>query len=427
MLVVAANWAISDGTLVAHPRRRQDAWLAAVHRAAIRAGWNGDGGYRPIAALDIVLAGDTFDGLTTARWSGDIRPWQRDSRAADVSRSARLGALRRGRWLLAGLRRWSRAGLPVPGVDRRGRPVPRLDDRVPVRVTCLAGDRDHWIDSVGSLAGRHGFTVGTSWTDGLVSVWHGAALDPLCGGAGDRQHAVSERIGSAEGRPTLADTVAVGLVSRFGRGLTVLPGAWPLGRSLVGQLACGLPAEMPRIVDRWLTRAIEQGQVSTTTASAITRCWRAAVSAWVKEARAAEPRCGYEVDGLAMVAAALAADEGPRSPANAAEARVFVPRWRNDRESAEAVIECPVAGGPAVVLVGHPVDFGPRSSAAAGNRPRLVSIAGLRSGPVTVCCQRHRDVLRLELLDDADGGTSAAGVFTCGPSGGDDDRIVDAA
>ena len=69
MLVVTANWAFSDGTLVAVKRRARAAraWLRTVRRGVVCGSFGRDGAYRPPRAVDVVLAGDTFDGSFLAR------------------------------------------------------------------------------------------------------------------------------------------------------------------------------------------------------------------------------------------------------------------------------------------------------------------------------------------------------------------------
>lgn len=424
MLVVAANWAITDGTLVAHPRRRQHAWLAAVHRAAIRAGWCRDGRYRPIVGLDIVLAGDTFDGLTSAAWSGGVRPWLASRGAAEIRRSTRLRALRRGRWLLAGLRAWIRTGLPVPGVDRHRRPLPRLDRHVPVRVTLLTGDRDRWLEGAVGRAGRHGFVVGTSWTDGLVSVWHGDRLDPLCSGDDDRLDTGVDGVDAAAARPTLAETIAVGLLSRFGHDLSTVPGAWPAARSLVGQLACCLPAEMPGVVAWWLRQAKHREQLSSATTSAIIDRWHRAVDAWLREARAVEPRYGHVVDGVDLVARAVAVDAW--SSAGSAWARGGSPS-HPDSEAIEAGTSYPLGLQPAVVVLGHRLEKAAVRPSDSGAAPGLLCLADGRLGPVTVCCQQDRQLLRVDALGMPDAALPPAGTWLQAAPGAADGLTVDAA
>ena len=71
MLVIAANWSISDGTLVgANGHRPWQTLVAEVRRIALRSGFRRDGAYRPVEQVDIVLAGDTFDWLLSREWLG---------------------------------------------------------------------------------------------------------------------------------------------------------------------------------------------------------------------------------------------------------------------------------------------------------------------------------------------------------------------
>ena len=66
MLVVSANWLFGDGTFAASAAAAYaGVWLQAVHRAAVRAGFRHDGSYHPLDQLQLVLAGDTFDCLTS--------------------------------------------------------------------------------------------------------------------------------------------------------------------------------------------------------------------------------------------------------------------------------------------------------------------------------------------------------------------------
>ena len=76
MLVVTSNWCVSDGTLSAGPPRRLiDRFRAEVRKASLRGGFRCDGSNRPVDAIDVVLAGDTFDWLISREWTGDVRPW----------------------------------------------------------------------------------------------------------------------------------------------------------------------------------------------------------------------------------------------------------------------------------------------------------------------------------------------------------------
>lgn len=157
MLVVVANWGIADGTLVAPARHDQVAWLQAVRRAVLRAGFRNDGRYQPPDRVDIVFAGDTFDLLTSTAWTADARPWHRGARArAARERVLEAAAARAGR-LLAGLRRWTRAGIAMPRAGRHGRPTPGTEMLLPVGVSLLSGDRDGWLEDAQPVAAARDF------------------------------------------------------------------------------------------------------------------------------------------------------------------------------------------------------------------------------------------------------------------------------
>jgi diadenosine tetraphosphatase ApaH/serine/threonine PP2A family protein phosphatase len=84
MLVVTANWNITDGTLWRRPLQglAARAW-GTIQRAGLRAGFRQDGHYEPIDRLDIVFAGDTCDLLSSRCWiERDLRPWNRSTRVA---------------------------------------------------------------------------------------------------------------------------------------------------------------------------------------------------------------------------------------------------------------------------------------------------------------------------------------------------------
>jgi hypothetical protein len=284
MLVVSANWAIADGTLVSHPRRLQAEWLAAVSRAAVRGGFRRDGRYAAIDRLDVVLAGDTFDALTTTAWLGGVRPWHEGCRAAGVAGRVLTAAAARGRRLLAGLAAWARSGVEVPAADRRGRPDAARRIRVPVRVAILPGDRDRWLAGAAARFARRGIAVAPSWSVDGVSVVHGAELDPFCCPAA----------GADVGRPTLGASLAVDLVARFGAAVRSLPGLWPECRPLVGRLAASRPLDLPLVVGEWLARL---------PVAAIGEQWRASVAAWRRQARLVDPIGDVGFDAIDAVAA----------------------------------------------------------------------------------------------------------------------------
>jgi hypothetical protein len=118
MLVVTANWAIADGTVYGGPPSGVvRTFFREVRRAAWRAGFRHDGRYRPIESIQLVLAGDTFDGLSSLAWHGDLRPWQGGPRVRAAAERIAARAAHRGGRLLAALGRLNRDGLAVPQAD----------------------------------------------------------------------------------------------------------------------------------------------------------------------------------------------------------------------------------------------------------------------------------------------------------------------
>jgi hypothetical protein len=297
MLVVTANWLFGDGTLAAAATAPHVvSWRQAVHRAALRGGFRRDGNYRPLEALQIVFAGDTLDCLTSSEWTGGLRPWHA-GRAAEAARTkVLLHSARRGRRLLAALSRWAREGLVVPAADRRGRPVPGTTAHVSVRVAILAGDRDAWLHEGGDEATRHGVAVGHVWSDDTATVRHGAECDPCA-------HAAESRwSGGCGWQPTLAESVAVDLVSRFGAAM-LAAGHAAACRELVARLASHGPLELAAVLWRWLDSAGSVAGRDALRDSVLTQ-WRRSVAAWHRETLRQPPACteGFAVcDALAEV------------------------------------------------------------------------------------------------------------------------------
>jgi hypothetical protein len=277
MLVVSANWSLGDGTLAAAAAAPHvGVWLQAVHRAAVRAGFRRDGSYRPLDDLQLVLAGDTFDCLTSTAWTGPLRPWH-DGRAAQAARRAVLvQAARRGRRLLVGVSRWARSGLAVPTADRRGRPVLAATTQVPVRVALLAGDRDSWLDDACSEAARYGLPIGSVWSDDIATVRHGLEFDP-CAVPGE-----SRRTSGRGWQPTLRESVAVDLVARFAAGVmtTMAASAW---RPLVAALAACGPLELPTVFGLRLDASRGPAAAADEHREALVTQWRRSVAAWHRE------------------------------------------------------------------------------------------------------------------------------------------------
>jgi hypothetical protein len=277
MLVVSANWSLGDGTLTAAAAAPHvGVWLQAVHRAAVRAGFRRDGSYRPLDQLQVVLAGDTFDCLTSAAWTGSLRPWH-DGRAAHAARRAVLvRSAHRGRRLLVGMSRWARSGLSVPTADRRGRPVLAAITRVPVRIALLAGDRDSWLDQACNEAARYGLSIGSVWSDDLTTVRHGLEADPCVLPGESRQ---------ANGRgwqPTIGESVAVDLVARFAAGVMTTTAA-SVSRSLIPALAACGPLALPPVFGLWLDASRGPAAAADEHRETLVTQWRRSVAAWHRE------------------------------------------------------------------------------------------------------------------------------------------------
>lgn len=353
MIIVASNWAIGDGTLVAAAPPPLATAATAMHRAAIRAGVREDGRYRPIDRLDIVLAGDTFDWLTSAEWLGDAKPWQASTRSAEILATIARRSMRQGRAVLGPLVRWARRGLPVP-VTMRDREGPRWTATVPVRVTLLGGDRDSGVEEI--VRGRGPFTVGRWWDDGRVSVRHGHESDPAC------RIASRTGVGIATRPPTLAESVGVELVARFAAMLADAPvrSRFPIRRVAEAGVT-GIPAA----IAAWRTVA----GAGRTEADGIAESWRRCVDSWWRQARRCVPSCEVEFDVIDALAAWLSAAV---------------------REGAEA---CPLAAGfaalvPAAARGGTGSVFGHlRGTDAHGAAVGLATPGtGAATGTMVACC-----------------------------------------
>ena len=354
MLVVTANWAVADGSLVMRSRHEQVEWLAAVRRAAIRAGVRGDGGYAPLERVDVVLAGDTLDALTSSAWLGRVRPWHEGRRAAEIADRVLVAAAARGRRLLGGLARWAREGLVVPAADGRGRPDWSRLLRVPVHVAALPGDRDRRIAAALPRLARRGISVAATWSGAGITVCHGAELDPAWCGGGPPE----------PGRPTLGESLAVDLVARFGAALHG-DATWPAARGLVAGLASAPPLDLPAIVSAWIAAATPPA------ALAVRDRWLAAVAGWRRAARLAEPACAAACAPLDAVAAWL---EGCGGPGTAAR----------EIEPLFATTMPPQAG--AALVLGHPPSARSAGAVVCLGGPRGGTFELEARGAATVAC-----------------------------------------
>ena len=312
MLVVTSNWGLTDGTLMgggvvgrlAHRLRVE------VRRAAWRGGIRHDGRYRPIDSVDLVLAGDTFDWLTSREWVGPVKPWQAGPRAAAARDRVVTAAGRRAARLRAVVAGWSRRGIAVPAADGRGRPAPAAVVRVPVRVTALRGDRDRWLDRLPAAAMRllPGAAVGISWSDGAATVVHGDTLDPLHEACGVE--------------PSLGESLAVDLVAAFGVSVDRLPAVRPLAAALVDVLVAGAVADVAERLVGWLAADHGGGRLTEVSRSRLLAAWNESVGRWHREARRLPARGPGGIDLVDQLAAGLEIGAPTRraSPTTAADA-----------------------------------------------------------------------------------------------------------
>lgn len=317
MLVVTSNWSIPDGTLYRPlPVDRADDFLRAVKRAALRFGFRRDGNYRPITHIDLVLAGDTSDWLVSREWTQKIRPWQGGSRTTEMFQRVASSSLRSGARFFARLSRLVRRGIALPSPDKRSRPDPKATQPTPVRITLLSGDRDRWLGHpmVAPLAVGHCLGIGTSWSSRSVIVCHGDTSDPLSGGSYCQPS--QERFGDAtaltsDRQPTLAESLAVDLLARFGvaifeqRDLKI-----PLA-SLLRRMATGWPLDMPRQLAAWLTAPGTGELLDGRAKKCLVDTWQRAVGHWHREARRGDPCSDLECDSLDRLADWMSCIEGP--------------------------------------------------------------------------------------------------------------------
>ena len=297
MLVVTSNWCVSDGTLSAGlPRACIERFRAEVRRASLRCGFRRDGSYRPVDAIDIVFAGDTFDWLVSREWTGDVRPWDGGGAAAAARQRVVADAAGHSHRLLATLAAWMRRGIDVPVADRRGRPMPTSSCRVPVRVAVLCGDRDRWLEQAahGWMASNRPAMVGRCWSDGDVTVRHGEEIDPLHTACGSE--------------PTLGESLAVDLIARFGASLDDIAPLRPLAGGLVRRLAGGSPIDAATRLARWLAAHDDAFPIPSAARQRVVDAWHRSVALWHRAARRLTPRGEGGVDLVGVIAEWLERD-----------------------------------------------------------------------------------------------------------------------
>ena len=384
MLVVTSNWCVSDGTLSAGPPRGcVERFRAEVRRASLRCGFRRDGSYRPVDAIDVVLAGDTFDWLISREWTGDLRPWNDGRRAAAARERVVAGAVRRTRRLQATLADWMRRGIEVPMADRRGRPIPTAPRPVTVRVAVLCGDRDRWLEQAAGarMISARAPLVGRCWSDGDVTVRHGDDMDPLHAAYG--------------GEPTLGESLAVDLIARFGVALDDIAEIRPLAASLVRRLACGAVLDAPTRLVGWLAARDGGAMLPGAGRQGLIAAWRRCVDLWQRAARRLSPRGNDGLDLVGTIAEWLRRD--------IVADVVRLGQWG---DAAPTLGAASLWDSAATVVLGHPAaEVG--TPAARLSRVVCLGPSALQSldhfdedlsGPAAVVVRRARDGGQIEWL-----------------------------
>jgi len=401
MLVVTANWAIPDGNVCAPPPRGLfERFFTDVHRAAARAGFRGDGRYRPVDRVVLVLAGDTFDCLVSDRWLGGVRPWERRREAAARRADLFRAAWKHARRPLLAAARLARRGIAVPSAGPHGRPAPTAPVAVPVHVVMLAGDRDPAVErSARALPwGRLGIGVGNVWDGEAVRVVHGAAADPLA---------------TRDTGPTLLESLAVDLLARFGAAVVAQPGSGDRRRRLVRGLAAGHPLDMPLLLGKFLP-GVTDGAAQE---AWVVDVWRRSVERWAREARrwgcAADDHGA--VDAIAWWLDRVEPEARPRPAANQLIDALATP--------------LPVCGGQALTVAGH---IGPGAGDTAARvvclgppkmRPDQAR-ALRRTGPAGVSCIQAGHAVgptalpAIAIFEAGEGGGRASEWLTARDAGG---------
>ena len=431
MLVVTSNWSIADGTLYGGPPPASVAeFCEGVQRGVLRAGFRRDGSYRPVDRVDLVLAGDTGDWLVSGRWTDRVRPWHGGHRAAAVLERVAADSLRRGGRLLTRLSQLARHGVAVPPADPRRRPLLGARHVVPLSVTVLAGDRDPWLEQVSAVSpsARPGFAVGSTWSGGGVVVCHGAEHDPLCWAGNLRaSHRFSTDARSAgflplaDRQPSLAESLAVDLLARFGGSLGERRGTRPLVAPLLRAMAAGRLVDMPlRLAGR--LRGEDGAELDRPVRRFVVAAWRRAVAGWHREARRQAPFSETEFDGVEHLAAWLdRVDDGDDTDGGDAACAgsgsgLLDPQVTALQPEAFAPEEA-AAGPPSLTVLGHPPMNGSSFPTASIFPAAGSPVAGSKvAGPQRVLCLGPAP-LRRSCFSAALEPGNAVDVSLIGPSG----------
>ena len=362
MIVVTANWEIGDGSLWPSPAAgMMGLFRAELTRAAVRAGWQGDGRYAPVPRVDVVFAGDTFDWLASREWLGTSRPWQRGAKARAIRERVMAGTLRAGQAVVRGMLAMIRHGVHVSRADRHGRPVPGATLCVPVGLSILEGNLDAGLSREASRtsAARPGIGVGAAWDARGVRVIHGDGSDPIW--MADRASGVG---------PSLGESLRVDLLGRFAASAPIGAIEPDARRPLLASLRAADPLGLADAVAAWCTASEDAAM-----AGRVHDEWLRTVSAWHRAARGsgltgAGPWNEASFDVVDALAGRLAAIDrraaAGRPPSGSTDLLA-------DLLGGSPPIAAPGAGRGVLVLGHAPVD----ASIAAGTS-RLVGLGARR-------------------------------------------------
>jgi len=148
MLVIISDLHLTDGSRGSATSPGAFHLLAErLADLAVRASCRGDGSYRPIERIDLLLLGDVLDVVHSSRWlTKSVRPWSDPNSAEMVEMvSAVTGKiLQRNDEALGVLRRLASEGpIRIAPAHYLARPLPSAEQQaVPVRIHYMVGNRD---------------------------------------------------------------------------------------------------------------------------------------------------------------------------------------------------------------------------------------------------------------------------------------------
>jgi len=148
MLVIVSDLHLTDGTggVTVSPGAFH-IFAERLQELAQSASWRGDGSYRPIEQIDLVLLGDVLDVIRSTQWNSQqsIRPWSGTAApefAAQISQ-IRAAILVHNEEALAVLRSLNaEQSIRVTPALRNGRPTAGPPQPVPLRIHYMTGNHD---------------------------------------------------------------------------------------------------------------------------------------------------------------------------------------------------------------------------------------------------------------------------------------------